>query len=66
MLLQTDRLLLREFTEADWPAVLAYQSTLHTNAFIQIPGALRRTLVPSLIASSSGSTRSPDGGISGQ
>ncbi|MBD2040400.1 GNAT family N-acetyltransferase [Microcoleus sp. FACHB-672] len=27
MLFQTDRLLLREFTEADWPAVLAYQST---------------------------------------
>lgn len=27
MLFQTDRLLLREFREADWPAVLAYQST---------------------------------------
>ncbi len=27
MLLQTDRLSLREFTEADWPATLAYQTT---------------------------------------
>lgn len=27
MLVQTHRLLLREFTEADWSAVLAYQST---------------------------------------
>jgi ribosomal-protein-alanine N-acetyltransferase len=27
MLLQTERLVLREFTEVDWPAVLAYHST---------------------------------------
>jgi ribosomal-protein-alanine N-acetyltransferase len=27
MLLQTQRLLLRDWTEADWPAVFAYQST---------------------------------------